>query len=366
VLSLSISTALAVIFLAAAIPAASWLKAPDLAAMLQWYALTLMLTAFFSQWEMLLNAKMDFRGVCFMYCIRQGLLLLAIAVYFVLGRAITPGLLSFYYMLSVLVGSAVGTKFARRHTRWNFHGYRPWIGQLWRFGRYVFGNNFCSLLFRSTDNFMTSHFINPGISGSYNACLRIGNLVDIPSQVFGDVLFPKAAKFSASDKSAVKHMYERTVGATLVFSLPALLVLLLFPSLILHILAGGKFIDAAPILRVTAFFGFTLPFMKQFGTIMDATGDPKTNFRVMFLALCLNIVTNWFGIHFFGVIGAALGTATTYLIIFIVIQTILNRKFGVRLLNVFRNTASLYRELFLHGMAVIKPKVNVGSAGKEG
>jgi len=366
VLSLSISTVLAVVFLGAAIPAASWLKAPDLAAMLQWYALTLMLTAFFSQWEMLLNAKMDFRGVCFMYCIRQGLLLLAIAVYFVLGRAITPGLLSFYYMLSVLVGAAVGTKYAWRYTRWDFAGYRPWIGQLWRFGRYVFGNNFCSLLFRSTDNFMTSHFIGTAVSGSYNACLRIGNLVDMPSQVFGDVLFPKAAKFSASDKSAVKHMYERTVGATLVFSFPALLLLLLFPSLILHILAGGKFIDAAPILRVTAFFGFTLPFMKQFGTIMDATGDPKTNFGVMFLALCVNIVTNWVGIHYFGIIGAALGTATTYLIIFIVIQTILNRKFGVRLWNVFRNMASLYRELFLHGMAVIKPKVNVGSAGKEG
>jgi Na+-driven multidrug efflux pump len=99
---------------------------------------------------------------------------------------------------------------------------------------------------------------------------------------------------------------------------------------------------------------------------MDATGDPKTNFGVMFLALCVNIVTNWVGIHYFGIIGAALGTATTYLIIFIVIQTILNRKFGVRLWNVFRNMASLYRELFLHGMAVIKPKVNVGSAGKEG
>jgi len=366
VLSLSISTVLAVIFLAAAVPAAYWLKAPDLAAMLQWYSLTLLLTAFFSQWEMLLNAKMDFRGVCWMYCVRQGLLLLAIAVYAVVGKSITPGLLSFYYMLSVLVGAAIGTRFAWRYTRWDFGGYRPWTGQLWRFGRYVFGNNVSSLLFRSTDNFITSHFFDPGVSGYYNACLRIGNLVDIPSQVFGDVLFPKAAKFSASDKSAVKHMYERTVGATLVFSFPALLVLLLFPSLILHILAGGKFLEAAPILRITAFFGFTLPFMKQFGTIMDATGHPDTNFRVMFMALCIDIVANLVGVHFFGVIGAALGTATTYLIIFIVIQTILGRKFGVRLLNVFRNTASLYRELFLHGVAVLKPKVNVGSAGKEG
>ena len=108
VLSLSISAVLAGVFLAAAIPAAAWLKAPDLAAMLQWYALTLLLTAFFSQWEMLLNAKMDFRGVCWMYCVRQGLLLAAIGVFALIGRMITPGLLSFFYMVSVLVGRLRG------------------------------------------------------------------------------------------------------------------------------------------------------------------------------------------------------------------------------------------------------------------
>jgi O-antigen/teichoic acid export membrane protein len=121
-------------------------------------------------------------------------------------------------------------------------------------------------------------------------------------------------------------MYERTVGAILVFSIPALLVLILFPTLILHFLAGGKFMMAAPVLRITAFFGFTLPFLKQFGTIMDATGHPDTNFRVMFLALCIDIVANLLGVHFLGVIGAAIGTATTYFIIFIVIQTILYKK----------------------------------------
>ena len=65
-------------FLTVAGPVASWLKAPALGTMLRWYSLTLLLTALFSQAEMLLNAKMDFRGVCWMYVTRQGLLLASV------------------------------------------------------------------------------------------------------------------------------------------------------------------------------------------------------------------------------------------------------------------------------------------------
>jgi lipopolysaccharide exporter len=364
VLSLTISVVLSLIFLLAALPVAWWLKAPELASMLQWYALTLLITALFSQGEMLLNAKMDFRGVCWMYCVRQGLLLVLIAVYSVARWPLSPGLLSFFYLVSVMAGVVAGIFFSRPYVRWDFAEYRVWVGKLWHFGKYVFGNNVSSLLFRSTDNFTTSHFFLPSVSAYYNACLRIGNLVDLPSQVFGDVLFPKAAKHNSTDRGAVKHMYERTVGAILVFSLPALLVLILAPSLILHVLAGGKFIEAAPVLRITAFFGFTLPFLKQFGTIMDATGHPDTNFRVMFLAFCINIVTNLVGVHFFGVIGAAMGTGTTYLIIFILTQSILYKKFGVQLTDVFRSTVSLYKELFVHGRSLLKPTIDATSVRK--
>jgi O-antigen/teichoic acid export membrane protein len=140
-------------------------------------------------------------------------------------------------------------------------------------------------------------------------------------------------------------MYEKSVGAILIFSLPALIVLIIMPTLILQILAGNQYIIAAPILRITAFFGFTLPFLKQFGTIMDATGHPDINFRVMFLALCINIVANLTGVHFFGIIGAAFGTAFTYAVIFVVTQVILYKRYNIQLLNVFKNTFSFYGEI---------------------
>src|SRR5258708_8375205 len=80
VLSLSISVGLSLTFLLAAYPVAHWLKAPALAGMLQWYALTLLITVLFSQLEMLLNAKMIFRAFSHIYCTRQRFSLPPIAV----------------------------------------------------------------------------------------------------------------------------------------------------------------------------------------------------------------------------------------------------------------------------------------------
>ncbi|HWK04087.1 MAG TPA: oligosaccharide flippase family protein [Puia sp.] len=353
-LSLWVSLGLSLFFLLLAGPAASWLKAPPLASMLRWYSVTVLFTVLFSQEEMLLNAKMDFRGICWIYCIRQGLLVGAIGACMIGKWKISPSSLSIFYMFSVLAGGLVGIWFCRPYIKWDFRGYRPWMAKLWQFGKFVFGTNISSLLFRSTDNFITSNYFGTVVSAYYNACLRIGNLVDIPSQVLGDLLFPKAAKYNSTDKAAIKHIYERTVGAILIFSMPSLIVLLLIPNFILHVLVGSKFLVAAPVLRITAFFGFTLPFLKQFGTIMDATGHPDINCRVMVVALGIDILANLVGIHFFGVIGAAIGTATTYFIICIVMQVILYRKFGVEFLNAFKNAFSLYGEIFASGRLFFK------------
>ena len=346
VLNLVISTVIGLLFLALSTPLAGWLNAPELAEMLSIYFFALVVSVIFSQAEMLLAAKMAFRSIFWMQFFRQGVLLLLIAICFLAKVQVSITHLSYFYLASVISGSIIGLKLIMPFLKMNFKGYKNWLPRLWHFGKFVFGNNVCSLLFRSTDNFITSMMFGPAVSAYYNASLRIGNLVDMPSVVLADILFPKAAKYNMTDRASIKHIYEKTVGATLVFSFPALIILLLIPGTLLHLLAGEKFVVAENILRVTAFFGFTLPFLKQFGTIMDATGRPDINFKLMLFAFCINIGINLFCVHLFGVIGAAIGTAITYFILFVTGQYILYRKFGVNCINVFRNTYMLYGEIF--------------------
>jgi O-antigen/teichoic acid export membrane protein len=89
---------------------------------------------------------------------------------------------------------------------------------------------------------------------------------------------------------------------------------------------------------------------------MDATGHPDINFKVMFLAFFFDVIANLVGVHYFGVIGAAAGTATTYLVVFTTTQIILNRMFGIKWLNVFKNTFSFYGEILNMAKMNLRPK----------
>ncbi|MET0464598.1 MAG: flippase [Chitinophagaceae bacterium] len=345
-LSFFISAAMGLLFVIASYLLSFWSVTPELAELLRWYAVIILVSSFFSSMEMLLNAKLDFRGICFMYCVRQGLFMILVSICYVAGFHLELWMLSVMYLGAFIAGTLVGMWFAKRYIAWDFHHLRSWFPRLLNFGKYVFGTNISSLLFRSTDNFMTFTYFGAAVSGLYNACLRISNLIDLPSQVIADIMFPRAAKYNAADSASVKTLYEKSVGAILVFSLPALLFVLIFPAFILQVLAGPGFVVAVPILRVTAFFGFTLPFLKQFGMIMDATGLPHVNFRVMLFSFLVNIVNNIVGIYLFGLIGAAIGTATTYFMSFLFSQYLLKKKFGINVSNVFVYTFHFYKELF--------------------
>ncbi len=346
-LNFLVSLVMGIIIVLCLYPVTHWLHSPELSMMLRWYAVTIVISCFFSHFEMLLNTKMDFKGICYLYCVRQALLLALILACFIFHVNIALWILALFYLLSMIAGILTGWYFCRNYISWNFKSYKNSVGRLWHYGKFVFGTNVSANLFRSTDNFMAFKNFGDGGASQYNASYRISNLIDLPSQVMSDLMFPKAAKLADTETASVRNMYERTVGAILVFSFPALLFVICFPDLLLLVLAGKAFVSAAPILRITAFFGFTLPFIKQFGTIMDATGHPHLNFRVMLLSVFLNIINNWIGIQLFGLIGAAVGTACTYFIIFILTQYLLHKKFGIQWMNTFRNMVKLYGELFM-------------------
>ena len=346
VVSMIISVFFAASFLILAPYVRDWLNAPGLDTMLRWCALTILVSTISSQCEMSLTATMNFKAVSYQYLVRQSFFLFVVVLYWFSGWKLTATSLSIYHLLSIFLSMFVALQRTRSILKIGFRGYKKWTPKLWHYGKYIFGTNVSAQAFRSADAFLTSGIFSPALSALYNASNRISNLVDLPSQVLADVAFTKAARIDNKDKIAVKNLYEKTTGAIMVFSLPALLFILCFPEPVLLILSGKEFVKAAPILRITAFFGFILPFLKQYGTIMDATGYPQINFRTNLLAFFLNFTFNYIGLKSFGYLGAAMGTALTYTCIFLTTQRILYKRFGVSVWQVFVNTFSFYIVLF--------------------
>lgn len=108
---------------------------------------------------------------------------------------------------------------------------------------------------------------------------RVINLADIPSQVLGDILYPKSSKQeNAQNKGIIKYYYEKTVGAALCINIPVVLFMALFPKFIVLVLGGKQYLDAAPYLQLISVTGIFLTFLKYYGIITDSSGRPKLNF----------------------------------------------------------------------------------------
>jgi lipopolysaccharide exporter len=319
-------------------------NSPGLGEILKYYCVVLIVLIPFSYLEIFFVTRMDFRAVFWMYFVRNGLMLAGIALFIFLKKVdINMVLLIIIYGVSATAGLITAIVFSMKHEKAIIKKDNKILPHFIGFGKYVFSNNLFSLIFRSTDSFMSASLISPVASAYYTTCARITNLVDVPSQVFGDIMFPKAAQvMKSNDREGLKRMYEKTVAATLAFTIPAILVIFLLPGFTLVVLAGNKYVEAVPVLQLVVFYGFFLPFIKQFGNIMDVLNRPQVNSLLMLIFAALNIGLNILAIKFFGIYGSAYATLLCYFLLFISTQIILTRILNISRISIFRNVIMFY------------------------
>lgn len=346
-LNVFITVLMAIALAATILPLSAFLKAPTLAEVIYIFIPGLLLLIPFSHFEWVQNANADFKGVFWAYLIRQGTSFVLIAIDYAIDKHVDLLSLIIYYNIGIVLGTFVSYFFARRFLLRQFRYNPKWLATMWHFGKYVFGTNLSASVFRNTDQFIVSSVYGSGAVAWYGVCVRISNLVDVPSQVLGDIMFPKSAEvMREGNMEKVKFYYEKAVGVVLAICVPGSLVIFLFPKLVLAIVGGGKYVQAAHLLQLTMAYGMFLPFVKQFGTIMDSTGFPKTNFLIMTIIAVINVFICSVFARNFGIEGAAYGTMTSYFICFLITSGILYKKFNASVLNCFRHMFQFYPEAF--------------------
>lgn len=346
-LNILVTAALLFIFVAFAPYFSVLLKAPALRSMLYIFSIGMVLLVPFSHFEWIMYSKSQFKGLFWTFIFRQGISLVLMIVYLIFNDKLSLNLLVIFYCIGILTGIFIAYKFVKEHLENTFILSTVWLKQLWHFGKYVFGTGVSSLIFANASLVMLSPILgSTAYTASQSVASRVINLADIPSQVLGDMLFPKSSrKENAGNKDVIKFFYEKAVGATLCFNIPVILVIVLFPKLIILILAGPKYYDAIPYLQIISISGVFMAFLKQFGVIMDSTGHPKINFFTMSIIAVVHLVITYYFIKYFGFLGAAYALIPSHIIGFIISQLILNRYFGIKFLSCFRYAFNFYPEL---------------------
>lgn len=360
VLNVVVSLVAAILLISTSHLVENFLKSPGLAQILDVYAFILVALIFFSHLEWLMFAYLDFKSLFYSYMVRQGSTLLGIFIYYLSAEKTKLEGLVFIYAGGIVLGTLMAFFLLRKMFTIKFIYSMHWIKTLWNFGKFVFGSNISTLVFKSADQFLLSNIsANPAAVASQNISRRVINIADIPSQVVGDILFPKNSSSDLTvNKSMTKFYYEKAVGASLSIILPIMIVLLVFPKYIILVLAGSDYLDAVPYLRLISITIFFQAYLKQFGVIMDSSGFPNVNFRVVSFIALSTIVFCYLTIPKYELMGAAYALLLAYLTGFILSMFILFRYFQITIAGTLRYCLQFYPEMFQILRAALKKRNN--------
>jgi lipopolysaccharide exporter len=315
---------------------------PELTSMFNLYAITSIVLVPFFQFEYLQHALLDFKGVFIIYFIRNGSLFFGILLSYLGFYQLDLFLLATINLSAAILASIICYAMVNKPLTLSSFD-KNWIWKLIHFGKYVAATNIVSTLYGAIDQFMLGSLVSTASVAIFNAASRITNLINVPSMSLSAIVFPYSARLiNTEGKNGIKTLYEKSVGAILAIVFPGVVFVLLFPELVITIIAGKSYLDSVEILRITIFLSFLLPFAYQFGVTLISIGYPSLNFYFMGTFFVTNLILNYFLISSYGIVGAAYGTLSTTVISFISMQIILRVMLRVSIFSVFRNMFGFY------------------------
>ena len=326
---------------------AEWWHTPVLVPMFRYYVLTTIALIFFSQFNFVQQAKMDFKGVFFSNLIRQALFFAYVLYFFIAGKNMDLVQMVNFQTACAIVGACSSIFFVRSYISFDKKISWMWVSQLFHYGKYVFGTSVSGVLLKTADQMLLGNLRTVAEVGSYNAAARISNLFEVPVNSISIVVFPQSSKrIHTEGMHVVKDLYEKSVAAMLSIVVPGVIFVCLIPKLVLLIMTGSEYTDMSFILQLIVIQNLFLPYLRQFGTIMDAVGYPQANFYLIVVNAVLNVGVNYVMISLYGIEGAAWGSLIVFGIFTTFVISFMKRKFDISMSNTFRYTLAFYPQIW--------------------
>ncbi len=323
------------------------LNSPELITLFYLFNIVYILNGFLTQFNCIEQAHFNFKGVFVSNTVYQAIFFSYVLYCFVLKIDIQLTHLVTVQIIGSVISTGLAFIYVKPFLNFAVGIYKTWMLKLFNYGKYAFGTSMSSILSGSVDQMMLSSIISPSASGVFNVAVRIVNLIDIPTSAVANIVFPQSAKrMETEGPDAIKYLYEKSVGTILAILIPGLIFIYIFPELVLYLLAGEKYTDAVPLLRITLLYTLLIPFGRQFGIILDSIGKTKITFFIVVITASLNLGLNYIFILNMGVLGAAYATLLSNIIGFIIAQIILRKELGVKFYHTFVYAYRFYPEFY--------------------
>ena len=122
-------------------------------------------------------------------------------------------------------------------------------------GKWLTAAGLFNYLFENVDDAVVGRLMNTGSLGLYQMAYKISSLpLTEVSGVVQKVTFPVYVKIAA-DRLRLKRAFIKSLAATAILVLPLGIALLVFPSPVVRIILGERWLAIVPVVRVMSFFG---------------------------------------------------------------------------------------------------------------
>ncbi|MBU0894638.1 MAG: flippase [Nanoarchaeota archaeon] len=176
--------------------------------------------------------------------------------------------------------------------------------------------SFSVSIFPWIDSFAIGFFKNVYDVGIYNAAVPIAFLLYFAPEIFVQLFFPLITKeFSRKNLDLIRELSKQVGKWIFALNLPFLLILIAFPGAIINLLFGPQYIEVEQALRILSFGVFLASIFRISDVLIAMKGKSKIILINIVVASTINLFLNFLLVPKYGLIGAALSTTISYVIL---------------------------------------------------
>ena len=180
------------------------------------------------------------------------------------------------------------------------------------------------------DTFFLGYFASTGVVGDYNVVYPLAQLLTVVLSAFGFVVMPTISSLDADDALAeMRRTYQLAAKWIFLATLPVFLVLALFPRMSIRVTFGAEYDGGALALAILAIGFFSHAVVGPNGNTLTSIGRTRLIMYDNLAVGATNVVLNVLLIPTYGIAGAAIATAVSYVLLNVLYTAQLYRATGI-------------------------------------
>jgi len=198
----------------------------------------------------------------------------------------------------------------------------------------------------NTDTFMLGLLLSSSQVGIYSVGYTMARMLLIFLSSIGFLFMPVFSELHSKGED-LRRIYRVVSKWIFALTIPFFLIIFLFPSESIAVTFGEKYIAGSKALTVLALAFFIHSVLGANGITLVALGETKYVMKVVSLSAALNIILNYVLIQIYGILGAAVATGFSFVVMNILYSSRLYRLEGISPISTSMLRPGIFSILFI-------------------